>query len=268
MTEHGSKVEFASFNTFNEPMDHAMAALTGSTEYMAKSYVEYQKRYRTTMRESDKVFLSILADKFPHSHGRSLLDVGCHNGNLLYHIKQNLPGFRLIGVDLFEEVLEDCRVDPELSGIEFRQIDVRKLDVTPVDVILISGVLFRFSDEDHDTIWRQLGACVKPGGYVIVFDFYNPFNQTLRIVEETPMHPEGLVLTVRPQSKVRATLGAVDFDDVEFRPFEIPIDLPLNDPVDPLMTYTRTLSDGARLQFRGSLYQPWTHLIARRTPKA
>ena len=54
------------------------------------------------------------------------------------------------------------------------------------------------------------------------------------------------------------------FSDIQFYPFEIPIDLPEPNAASDLTTYTRRTEIGSRLQFRGSLYQPWCHLTARK----
>jgi trans-aconitate methyltransferase len=241
-----------------------MAGLTGSIGYMAGSYVDYQKKYRASMRQSDRVLLDLIAAKVPRRDGRSLLDLGCHNGNFLYHVRRVLPGFTLTGVDLYDEVLAQCRADPDLDGISFAAMDLRALTCDPADVVVASAVLSRFSDAEHAHVWAQIASVTKPGGLVAVFDWYNPFNQTLRIIEETAAHPEGLVLNFRAQSDVRKVLERTGFRDIEFRAFEIPIDLPLPDTGEVLTTHTIKAADGSRLQFRGALYQPWTHLTARR----
>ena len=61
------------------------------------------------------------------------------------------------------------------------------------------------------------------------------------------------------------------FDDVQFAPFEIPIDLPRGRTVgdnesgfEDLNSYTVRSEAGDRLLFRGTLFQPWCHLIARK----
>ncbi|MDZ4252734.1 MAG: class I SAM-dependent methyltransferase [Sulfuritalea sp.] len=231
---------------------------------MANDYVEYQKKYRKNIRESDRELIKLVDQNVPDRIGKVLLDIGCHNGNLLFHVKDLLPGFSLRGVDLFPDVIDKCRKDPDLFGIEFSAMDLLDLQCEPVDVIVISAVLSRFDDVQHRKIWQSLYNKIKPGGVIISFEWYNPFKQTLRIVEETYTHPEGLVLHFRSQSAVRALLDGIGFRQCEFHMFEIPIDLELQDPTDPLYTHTRRLENGERLQFRGALYQPWCHLVARK----
>lgn len=241
-----------------------MAEIVATTHYMNSDYVEYQKQYRRNMRESDKVTIALIKDNLPAGEDVTLLDIGCHNGNLLYHLKKALPALRMTGGDLFEGVIDGCRADPDLAGIDFQVMDVTKLDCPPMDFIVASAVLFRFDDAQHQTVWENIYRSLKPGGIAVTFDFYNPFRQTLRIVDETETHPDGLILTFRSQQSVRTRLREIGFTDINFQMFEIPIDLELQDPTDPIYTHTRRSADGKRLQFRGSLYQPWCHLVARK----
>jgi hypothetical protein len=66
-------------------------------------------------------------------------------------------------------------------------------------------------------------------------------------------------------------LEASGFDEIHFKPFRIPIDLPA--PPDgaasrrgfeALNTHTVRLENGERVMYRGALAQPWCHLVARR----
>ncbi|WP_096701974.1 class I SAM-dependent methyltransferase [Magnetospirillum sp. 15-1] len=86
-----------------------MAEIVGSTQYMNSDYVEYQKKYRRDMRESDRVTSALIKDNLPAGDDLTLLDIGCHNGNLLYHLKNALPTLRMTGGDLFQGVIDGCR---------------------------------------------------------------------------------------------------------------------------------------------------------------
>ena len=67
-----------------------------------------------------------------------------------------------------------------------------------------------------------------------------------------------------PKAKIKAWLAKVGFGDPVFRPFTLPIDLPKATDAADLTTYTVTAADGRRLPFRGTLFQPWCHLTARK----
>ncbi len=90
------------------------------------------------------------------------------------------------------------------------------------------------------------------------------FEQELAIFERSRVDPIGTTLHMHPYSRARAAYGGAGFDELEFRPFEIPIDL--DRPVDDaeITTHTVRTETGARLLFRGTLHQPWCHFVARK----
>jgi len=195
---------------------------------------------------------------------KSLLDIGCHNGNLLYQMKQELPGLILSGGDIIGEMVAQCQVDPELKGICFDTLDILDLKCLQVDIITVNALLGRFNDEQHRLAWENISRTLKTGGWIFAFEWYHPFHQTLRIIEETPEHPEGLTLTFRSQHDLADILKSLGFTSIAFHPFLIGIDLPLADHHSALLTHTRHLVGGDRLLFRGTLCQPWCHLAARK----
>ena len=242
-----------------------MPSQIGSLDYMTKDYVAHQQQYRTTPRESDRVIFELLEREGLAERDAEVLDIGCHMGNLLYHLKQRFPRLRLTGADVVAEVISECHKDPALADVEFRTMNVLSLPVLPqVDCVIANALLGRFRDQDFERAWRGMYEVIRPGGIAVAFDWYHPFSQTLRIVEETPTHPDGLVIHMRSLADVRGLLERIGFSSVDSRPFELGIDLPLTSPTDALHTHTRTVGDGSRLQFRGALYQPWCHLVARK----
>ena len=81
-------------------------------------------------------------------------------------------------------------------------------------------------------------------------------------MEKTNSHPNGLRLCFRPMKKIRESMIRAGFQSVEFRPFELPIDLARNPDDSEIITYTVKDEHRRRLAFRGALYQPWCHTIA------
>lgn len=61
-------------------------------DYVVGAYMHYQQKYAVTMRESDKVLITLIRDtlqkNFSPNDNVSLLDIGCHNGNFLMHLKK------------------------------------------------------------------------------------------------------------------------------------------------------------------------------------
>lgn len=227
-------------------------------------YNDYQKRYAGQIAERDKVMLRLIAEK---TAGKgALLDIGCSTGNLLLHIKQAFPEMTLTGGELAESSLCAARANPDLAGIEFRAMDM--LDIPgQYDCITANAVTYLFDLPEYERAIQNIAKALKPSGTFISFDWYHPQGgQTFKITEFTPGHPDGITIHSRPWADVSRILTEAGFEAIQFNPFLIPIDLPEQEDknADPI-TYTVKLENGNRLCFRGSLYQPWCHLIATKT---
>jgi 2-polyprenyl-3-methyl-5-hydroxy-6-metoxy-1,4-benzoquinol methylase len=94
-------------------------------------YNFYQTKYAKQMRESDKVIIKLIQEAVaalkPVNRRLRLLDVGCSTGNLLLHVKRIFTDMELTGCDLALSSLEKCRANPELSGIEFKVLNLLKM---------------------------------------------------------------------------------------------------------------------------------------------
>lgn len=231
------------------------------------AYNDYQQKYTSTIRESDRVMLTLVSEWLAQNHPSnrpSLLDVGCSTGNFLLHLKR-LCGERLklTGGDLAVSSLDACRANPDLAGINFEVLDITALPESTYDLIVVNAVLYMFMEDQYQSALGSLRKALKPGGAVLVFDFAHEFAQDIEIMEKTSSHPNGLRLCFRPMTKVIASAKAARFSKVEFRPFVLPIDLPRPADNAEIITYTVKNEQGSRMAFRGTLYQPWCHMIMR-----
>lgn len=231
------------------------------------AYNDYQVRYASSIRESDKALIDIVrafVGASTNSPGEMVLaDLGCSTGNLLLHLKRLVPGLTLIGGDLAESSLAACRANPDLAGIRFEILDVLALPRTAYDIAVVNAVLYMFDDALYARALSSLRAALKPGGALVMFDFAHDFEQELRIIEKTRSHPDGLLINFRSFGAVARAFEAAGFLAPEFRPFELPIDLAPAEARTELRTFTHKLNDGRRLAMRGALAQPWCHIIAR-----
>jgi len=232
------------------------------TEYNA-----YQAKYARQLRESDKVLIDLVKDivtKRSSDLGKlNLLDVGCSTGNFLLHLKRLVPHLTLTGGDLAESSLRECRANPELEGIAFKILDLLRLPQTSsYDIVTINAVLYMMDDEQFELALKSVAGALKPGGTVIVFDFFHSYPQDLHILEVSNSHPAGLRLRFRSMAIVESLLKKAGFEQPVFRPFTLPIDLPPSGGEGDLITYTVPAADGRKLPFRGALFQPWCHMSA------
>lgn len=248
-----------------------MASETTYREYVAdrefeRGYAEHQQRWRESVRESDRVLLRrIAALRAAAGRPLSLLDVGCSTGNLLFHLRDRHPEDELVGADLMAETVRANAADPALAGIRFDVADVCELPYEgEFDVVVANAVLFLFEDADLARAYASIARALRPGGTVLAFDFAHEFGQSLRIVERSATHPDGMPLHFRPFTEIRELLAGAGLVDAEYEPFAIPIDLPRPASDDDLISRTERAADGRRLLFRGALFQPWCHWSARR----
>lgn len=234
-----------------------------SDEDALRKYDAYQDAYRSKMRESDSVLIDLIAKTIGAPQFR-LLDIGCSTGNLLFHLKNRFPSASLTGGDLAQSSIDKCRADPALAGIAFDILDMCDLaGVAPSDVIVANAVAVYFDWETYARAARSVCAALKPGGTYVAFEWMHPFSvQDITIIETSEWHPQGLKIHFRPMRKVEAVMREAGFCQVEFHPFELPIDLPFGGYDADVGTYTRKDENGHRMAFRGALYQPWCHLVA------
>lgn len=238
-------------------------------EEFAAGYTDYQRRYLAEPRESDRVLIghvaAALAARTRNGTRPRVLDIGCSTGNLMRHLARALPEADLWGGELMPEALAVCRAAPDLAGMTFAEMDLLDLGHPGAfDVIVVNAVLYLLDDDDLARALASVARALHPGGSLVAFDLFHPFEQHLTVREASLTHPEGLVLHLRPYSVLSAAAAAAGLAEPTLHPFEIPIDLPRPARDDEIISYTVPTATGRRLLFRGALAQPWCHVVAAR----
>lgn len=234
-------------------------------------YIDHQHKYDSTPRESDRILVAMVTEVTRQQGDATVLDIGCSTGNFLVHLRRAAPDLRLEGGDLASSALEVARANPELDGAHFEEMDILALPQRGYQVVVVNAVFYALDDDLFQRALSSIHDALAPGGHLVAFDFFHPFQQDLVIVERSRPQPEGAPLHFRPMGSTRERLGAAGYDDVHFHPFEIAIDLPQRMPPGSddsgwadLETHTRMTTSGVRMLMRGPLSQPWCHLLARR----
>jgi SAM-dependent methyltransferase len=225
-------------------------------------------------RESDKKLIDLVRTSAAKRAGGNppvLLDIGCSTGNLLFHLRSRVPGLNLVGGDISEPAIVECRNNPMLSGIRFELLDLLDLPPSAFDLIVANAATCYLQTDAYEAAIRSVARALRPGGVYISFEWLHEFDQELQIVERYRGCPEGVSLFFRPIPRVRPMFERNGFEIPAFEPFKIPIDLKQGvtygsneDGFEDLNSYTIPTADGRRMIFRGALYQPWCFLTARR----
>lgn len=235
-----------------------------------KEYAAYQSKYGSRMRESDRALIEIVSkivrDDLKAGRSLQLIDIGCSTGNLLLHLKNLVPGLKLHGADLNSKIIDDCRANKALSGVDFHVMDMLNPPAgQQYDVVVTNAALMFFDEgEQFDQAIAGVGKLVKKGGYFVAFDYFSPYNQEVTIIETTKGHPKGLKFSFRSYETTKRALDKAGLSNAQFQPFYMPFDLPK--PTDPsdVTSFTTQTTSGERLSLRGMINQPWCHLIARK----
>ena len=232
-----------------------------------KRYAEYAQRYVKIVPEKDKASLAlvkkVLGDRVQTD--ATLLDVGCATGHFLRYLKALAPNLKLTGIDGSRHVIDQCRKDPELSGVTFERRNVLSLAKHgSFDVVVCQAILGSLGDEEFDSALKCISRVLRPGGSLIVFDFLNPIEQEIKFTEKTREFPNGLTWHVRSYASVQKKLQGFGLGSSNFMPFSMSIDLPKPKAIGSVQTHTIKDHQGRRLSFRGSFFQPWCHMTARK----
>jgi SAM-dependent methyltransferase len=232
-------------------------------------YSRYQQKYAVNPRESDKKLTRLLVSALRGIRAPRILDIGCSTGNLLRLLKAALPQADLTGGDLMAPVIDECRGNPALTGMAFDVMDVFALPKDrPFDAIIANAVCVYFEQDEYTRALTSIAQAMKPEGVYLAYEWVFPGAREQRIVENSDAHPEGLKFWFRAEDKLRIAASHAGFSELDVIPFDIPIDLPRPSPTGTdadLMTYTQLDPvTSRRLMYRGTHYQPWCHILARK----
>ena len=235
-------------------------------DYLSSDYLEYQKKYATKIRESDKILINMVGNCLSELGKEiKLLDIGASTGNFLLHLKKSFPTLKLVGSEIIPSVVDSANKNPDLAGIPFELIDILNVNASDsYDIVVANALLHFFSPEEVKRCFMNISKLTKKGGFVMGFAWLNSYEQTLITTEISPQHPKGVVANCHSIADVTKALEIAGFSEYKFYNFDINIDLPESPSKNNLNSYTKKLDNGKNLLFRGSICQPWQHFIAKK----
>jgi trans-aconitate 2-methyltransferase len=108
-------------------------------------------------------------DRLPLAGGERVLDAGCGSGRVTQMLVERLPRGRVIALDASATMLEEARrrLGRYADQVEFVQADLaRPLPIEPPVDAVLSTATFHWV-LDHDALFRNLAAVIRPGGRLV-----------------------------------------------------------------------------------------------------
>ena len=109
---------------------------------------------------------------------KSLIDIGCASGELLFNLNRNFENLNLTGLDVDKKLILKAR-DKCPKSIKFMTGDISKKikNVGKFDIIILSGVMSIF--DNGDKIMSNLFSILKPNGRIFIFESLNIYSFNL-----------------------------------------------------------------------------------------
>lgn len=132
----------------------------------------------------DRLWRRRVVEELAHCRPQRVLDLATGTGDLALETARRIPGVRVTGIDLSENMLAAARRKAAARGlqgrIEFRQGDAERLDLpdAAVDAATVAFGVRNFGDLDAGL--RELARTIKPGGRVVILEFSRPRNRWIR----------------------------------------------------------------------------------------
>lgn len=210
------------------PMEQAFLDSANNIEAPAvgKYYVTFDRFDRP--KQTTKFFRDALEQITDPKRGYSLADIGCANGEMIYHFQKLFRDWTFYGADHFPTYIDSAKGHQEFRGNRFTFETKGVFDVEgQFDVVCFFGTMHLFWD--HEPVIDKLLSLTKPGGYLLIDEFFSPLEVETRSIYMDKSHRPGIWVrdfALRTQSGMRELLAdrtsSVTFEEIPM--IEIPRD--------------------------------------------
>jgi trans-aconitate 2-methyltransferase len=206
-------------------------------------------------------------DRLPLAGTERVLDAGCGSGRVTEALLERLPDGKVVALDASPAMLDEARRRLARFGdrVEFVEADLgQPLPLsTPVDAIL-STATFHWVP-DHDALFRNLAAVIRPGGRLVAQCGGSGNIASLdRILQGMGIERRSTVNFAKPLATT-ARLEAAGFRDPEVWLADEPTRL---EPGAPLETYLETVCLREQVAKLDAADRPaFVHAVAERMPE-
>ena len=178
-------------------------------------------------RVIEPFLLDVVDALVPRTGAFRLLEVGCGSGVYIRRACERKPALTAVGLELQPQVAEFARENIEAWGLADRVrievSDVRAYAAGPeFDLVTLHQNIYYFPEEERVPLARQLGACLKPGGRLLLSSACRGGSPALQALNVWTSTTEGFGPLPDPD-RLCAQLREAGFADVRGRkliPFE------------------------------------------------
>lgn len=128
-------------------------------------------------KETHKFFIKYLKKEIKEHH-RSLIDVGCANGQLLYKISKYFPGLILHGADKTRKFINVAKKFKGLSSVNFKCLDIYKIKGV-FDIVFCTSTIQIFKDFRKPL--NKLIRLTKNNGILFIDGLFNTYNVDVQL---------------------------------------------------------------------------------------
>lgn len=179
-------------------------------------------------------------------------DIGCGNGEFIYYLRNEFPGWEFHGYDSTPEYVRTAHEFAGLKGVDIRTGDLFALEDT-FDIVLATSLLPAFPDVERP-LSRLIDLC-RDGGLILATGLFNPCEIEVRVefCDNSDSRSAGQWRTDfnRPsQASIRRTFGE-RVREISFYPCPFNVRIPRR-PDAPIRVWTVETADGEYLLVNGA----------------
>lgn len=158
----------------------------------------HNKNIRITGGNSDyfsEYRIKEIAEREHNYKVKSILDVGCGDGNAARFFRKYFPDAHITGIDITEQIVDDARAR-QIPNAEFLVYDGANMPFPSdhFDLVYMVGTLHHVNFDLHHGLLIETGRVLKPGGVFYNFE-HNPYNPiTQKIVKDCVFDKDAVLL--------------------------------------------------------------------------
>ena len=142
-------------------------------------YIYLKEDYYKNKKETFSFLIDILQkQKMANS---SILDLGCSKGELLYHIKKELPKItKLTGLDYSSDLISAAKEQTALKGIDLKVGDAQNFTLNEsFDFIVCAGTTGYF--DSLDKLFDMVKIHLNKNGVALIFHLFNELDVDVQV---------------------------------------------------------------------------------------